>query len=74
MANPFEPIVKVSVAPGGWELRTTGRVLWVPTSTMEAWVRRAGISIPEVTAARCVLQLSASGEARGIGWPTVGPD
>ena len=59
-------------APGGWNVSTTGRVLWVPAGTMEAWLRRAGLRAGQITAAGCVLNLTPSGDASGFGWPGVG--
>ena len=66
-----EPILGVNETPGGWELRTTGRTLLVPPATMEAWLKRAGLTIAQVRASGCVLEVTPSGEARGLGWPAI---
>ena len=69
-----EPILGVSESPGGWELRTTGRTLWVPAGTMDAWLKRTGVTITQLRAAGCVLELGPSGDARGLGWPGIAPE
>ena len=71
--NP-EPILSVAPASGGWEVRTPRRALWVPAVTMEAWLRRAGLTMQQIKATGCVLQLTSSGDASGIGWPSSAPE
>lgn len=64
-----EAILGVRPVLGGWDVRTTTRMRWVPSEAMNLWADRVHLEPDRMAFADCCLLVDAAGAAAGIERP-----